>query len=73
MRKIHLYPCGYPGGIYLLKVNNRNTRTKCEIFSKLTIKIPERCNWRRSGGVFIVNFGHILHHVLVFLLLTLNM
>ena len=28
-----------PAGIYLLKVNNRNTRTRCEICSKLTIKI----------------------------------
>ena len=28
--------------------------------------------WRRSG-VFIVNFEHILHLVLVFLLLNLNM
>ena len=28
--------------IYLLKVNNRNIRTKCEIFSKFTIKIPEQ-------------------------------
>ena len=27
----------YPAGIYLLKVNNRNTRTRCEICSKLTI------------------------------------
>ena len=25
-----------------LQVNNRNTRTRCEICSKLTIKIPER-------------------------------
>ena len=25
-------------GIYLLKVNNRNTRTRCELCSKLTIK-----------------------------------
>ena len=25
-------------GIYLLKVNNRNTRARCEICSKLTIK-----------------------------------
>ena len=33
---------GFPAGIYLLKVNNRNTRTKCEICSKLTVKIPER-------------------------------
>ena len=29
-------------------------------------------HWRRFG-VFIVNFEHILHLVLVFLLLTLNM
>ena len=34
------YP--FPAGIYLLKVNNRNTRTRCEICSKLTIKTPER-------------------------------
>ena len=40
-----------PAGIYLLKVNNRNT-----------III----------GVFIVNFEHISHLVLVFLLLTLS-
>ena len=31
-----------PAGIYLLKVSNRNTRTRCEICSKLTIKAPER-------------------------------
>ena len=29
--------------IYILKVNKRNTRTRCEIGSKLTIKTPERC------------------------------
>ena len=29
-------------GIYLHKVKNRNTSTRCEICSKLTIKIPER-------------------------------
>ena len=28
-------------GIYLFKVNNRNTRAGCEIYSKLTIKTPE--------------------------------
>ena len=53
----------FPAGIYLLKVNNRNTRTRCEICSKLTIKTP---------GVFIVNFEHISHLALVSLLLTLN-
>ena len=60
-----------PAGNYMFKVNNRNTRTKCEICSKLTIKTPERRKWRRSG-VFIVNFEHISQLVLVLLLLTLN-
>ena len=64
-------PVTNPAGIYLLKVNNRNTRTRCEICSKLTINTPERRQWRRSG-VFIVNFEHISHLALVFLLLTLN-
>ena len=44
---------------------------RCEICSKLTIKTPERRQWRRSG-VFIVNFEHISHLFLVFLFLTLN-
>ena len=30
-----------PAGIYLLKANNRNTRTRCEICTELTIKTPE--------------------------------
>ena len=55
----------------MFKVNNKNTRTRYEICSKLTIKIPERRHWRRSG-IFIVNFEHISHLVLMFLLLTLN-
>ena len=58
-------------GNYMFKVNNRNTRTRCEICSKLTIKTSERRHWRRSG-VFIVNFEHISHLVLKFLLLTLS-
>ena len=64
--------CHFPAGVYLLKVNNRNTSTRCGIYSKLAIKIPERRQGRRSG-TFIVNFEHILHLVLVFLLLTLDM
>ena len=63
--------CLYPAGIYMLKFNNRNIRTRCEICSNLTIKTPERRQWRHSG-VFVVNFEHISHFVLVFLLLTLN-
>ena len=31
-----------PAGIYLLKVNKRNGRTRYEICSKLTIKTPEQ-------------------------------
>ena len=31
-----------PTDIYLLKVSNRNTRTICEICSKITIKTPDR-------------------------------
>ena len=61
----------FPAGNYLFKVNNRSTKTRCEICSKLTIKTPERRDWRHSG-VFIVNFEHISHLVLDFLLLTLN-
>ena len=30
-----------PAGNYLFKVNHRNTRTRCEICSKLKIKTPE--------------------------------
>ena len=61
-----------PAGIYLLKVSSRNTRARCEICSKLTIKISERRQWCRSG-IVIVNFKHISHLALVFVLLTLNM
>ena len=61
----------FPAGNYMFKVNNRNTRSRCEICSKLTTKIPERCQWHRSGN-FIINFEHISHFVLVFLLLTLS-
>ena len=47
------------------------TRKRCEIFLKLTIKTPERRRWRHSG-VFIANFEHTLQLFLVRLLLTLN-
>ena len=60
-----------PAGIYMFKVNNRNTRTRCERCSKLTIKIPELRQLCLSG-VFIVNFEHISYLVLVLLLLTLS-
>ena len=57
-----------PAGIYLVKVNNRNTRTRCEICLKLTINIPQRRQTKRHrSGIFIINFEHISHLVLVFL------
>ena len=55
----------------MFKVNNRNSRTRSEICSKLSIKEPER-HHLHCYGVFIDNFEHISHLVLVFLLLTLN-
>ena len=59
----------YPAGIYLLKVNNRNTKTKCEISSKLIINRPERRHWRNfklwtsftpCSSVSIVNFEQVI-------------
>ena len=47
-----------PAGNYIFKLNNKNTRTRCKICSKLTIKTPERRYWRRSG-IFIVNFEQV--------------
>ena len=35
-----------PAGNYIFKAGNRNTRTRCEICSKLTIKTPEGRHWR---------------------------
>ena len=50
----------------MFKVNNRNTRERCEICPKLTITTPERRHWRRSG-IFIVNFERISYLFIVFL------
>ena len=61
----------FPANIYFFKVNDRNTRKRCKICSKLNIKTPERRWWNHSS-VFIASFGHNSHLFLVFLLLTLN-
>ena len=60
-----------PASNYMFKVNSSNTGTRCETCSKLPTKTLERRYWRRSS-VFIVNFEHISHLVLEFILLTLN-
>ena len=49
--------CWDPVGIYLLKVNNRNTRASCEICSELTVKTPERGHY---FSVSIVNFEQVI-------------
>ena len=54
-------------GIYLLKVDKRNTITKWKIYSKLTNK-----DSKTTPMTPIVNFKHISHFVLLYLLLTLN-
>ena len=63
--------CLDPAIINLFKINNRNIKKRCEIRSKLTIKTPERRHWRHSGAL-VVNFKHISHLFLLFLLLILN-
>ena len=70
-----LNKCANSSNIYLSKVNNRNTRKRCEKINALkileTIKTVERTLQRRSG-VFIVDSECIKHLFLMFLLLTLN-
>ena len=43
IRMIKMPQKSFPVNIYLLKGNNKNTRKRREICSKLTIKTPERC------------------------------
>ena len=59
MKRINTNLHNIPAVNYMLKGNNGNTRTRCEICSKLTIKIPEQRHCRRSG-IFIVNFEHVI-------------
>ena len=49
----------YPTNTYLFKVNKRNTRKRCEMCPKLTIKTSERVHWH-SSDVFFVNFESYL-------------
>ena len=51
----------FPAGIYLLNVNNRNTRTRCEICSKLTIKMPHRRHCHCRLGRFNFSRDTSLH------------
>ena len=60
----HHFLVRIPAGNYKFKVNSGNTRARCEICSKLTIKTLER-RYCCCSGVFIVSFEHISHLVLV--------
>ena len=42
----------YQANIYLFNANDRNTRKRCEMCSKLTIKITERHPWRHISQTF---------------------
>ena len=44
----------FPASNYMFKVNNRNTRTRCEICSKLTINTPEQRHWHRWYYIIIL-------------------
>ena len=46
----------FPANIYFFKVNNRNTEKRCDIYSKLTIKTPER---RQFFSFSIVDFEQV--------------
>ena len=52
-KELYIWELMILAGIYLLKVNNRNTRTRRETCSKLTIKIPKRL-------ISIVNSEHVI-------------
>ena len=45
-----------PTNIYLFKDINRNTRKRCEVYSKLSLKTSEPRHQRHSD-VFIVNLN----------------
>ena len=49
-------------GNYMFKVNNRNTRARCEICAKLTIKIPERRQAHAQIHNIISKITHQLWH-----------
>ena len=55
---IMTFICLIPAANYMFEVNNRNTRTWCQICPKLTIKTPERRHWP-CFSVSIVNFEQV--------------
>ena len=58
-RKNTLSQCNNHVNIYLFKANNRNTRKRCGIYSRLTIKHQKDVNFIPSASVFIVDFEQV--------------
>ena len=53
----------FPAGNCMFKVHNKNSRTRGEICSKLTIKTPERCHQRHFGVLLLTfNIFHTLFY-----------
>ena len=46
-----------PAGNYMFKVSNRDTRTRCEICSKLTIKAPHQRQWLIALVFLLLNLS----------------
>ena len=71
---VHEHCKPYLPGIYLLKVYNRNTRTRCEISSKLTIKTPERrYDMETSPSPLICIANHIvINHIVLIRTIKFN-
>ena len=66
-----------PAGIYLIKVDNENTRPVCQTYSEPTIKTPEERCPPKLESLFNKlqawpDFEQISHILRVFLLLILN-
>ena len=55
----------YPAGNYMFKINKETLEQGMKYVQS------QQRQWRRSG-IFILNFEHVSHLVLVFLLLTLS-
>ena len=61
-----------PAGIYLFKVNNRNTKTRCRLCSKLTIKAlvqrqpslsPASFIWKTSDFIWSIDLHNDLNPI----------
>ena len=64
---LHKFSTHFPSAKWL-SIFCKNTKTKCELFSKLARKTSKQCRWCCSN-VFTTNFEYISHLDLVFLLL----